>query len=402
MNSELLLPVGNIQMAQAAIHNGANAIYVGMPGFNARGRTHDHNFDELKQIIELCHLYDVHVHVAFNILIFQNEIDRAMETLQEVLKLNPDALIIQDLGIVRLVRSLAPNQVIHGSTQMTITNHEAISLLDDLKIERFVLGRENSLSEIRMIKEKTTKELEVFVHGALCVAYSGQCFTSEAIGGRSANRGQCAQSCRLEYDLIVDDKKVDLLDSKYLVSPQDLCGIDDIPKLKELGIESFKVEGRLKSPEFVASVAHSYRKAIDQYDSEEAKKNKEIMALTYSRGFFNGWIDGVNHQKLVDGTYSSNRGLFVGHVLRVTGTSVLVESETEIFPGDGVLIAKGDKQFGANIYEVSKNNKGYILRFQNSADLKIIEPGFKVFINSREKLYKEIKRFRNIQSKRRR
>lgn len=392
MNSELLLPVGNIQMAQAAIHNGANAIYVGMPGFNARGRTHDHNFDELKEIIELCHLYNVHVHVAFNILIFQNELERAMMTLKEVLKLNPDALIIQDLGIVNLVRKLAPKQVIHGSTQMTITNHEAIELLDDLNIERFVLGRENSLSEIKIIKENTNKELEVFVHGALCVAYSGQCFTSEAIGGRSANRGQCAQSCRLEYDLIVDDKKVDLLDTKYLVSPQDLCGIQDIPKLVDLGIESFKVEGRLKSPEFVATVAHSYREAIDNFDLKRVSESKQRMALAYSRGFYNGWLDGVNHQKLVDGTYSSNRGLFVGKVLRVTGSSVLVESSSEILPGDGILIVKGDKKLGANVYEVTKNNKGYILRFQNSVDLKVLEPDFKVFINSREKLYKEVKK----------
>ncbi len=205
-HAELLLPVGNISMALAAIHNGANAIYVGMPGFNARGRSYDHDFEELKEIIDTCHLYNVQVHVAFNILIFQDELAQAAQSLVKLLKLHPDALIVQDIGLVGLIKKIAPEQVIHGSTQMTVTNYEAIELLEDLDIKRFVLGRENSLDEITKIREMTEKELEVFVHGALCVAYSGQCFTSEALGGRSANRGQCAQSCRFDYELIVDCK----------------------------------------------------------------------------------------------------------------------------------------------------------------------------------------------------
>ena len=227
--SELLLPVGDMFMCLAAIHNGADAIYVGMPHFNARGRTTDFEVAELKEMIEICHLYGVRVNLAFNVVIFQDEIPAVISLLKEVLPLGPDALIVQDVGLAKMVREMAPNQVIHGSTQMTVTNHEAMSLLNDLKIKRFVLGREVSLPEMRAIKEKTDRELEVFVHGALCVAYSGQCFTSESIGGRSANRGQCAQSCRLEYEMIVDGEKRDLGDLKYLGSPIYLFGISVVP-----------------------------------------------------------------------------------------------------------------------------------------------------------------------------
>src|SRR5579885_2367839 len=204
MRPELLLPVGNAEMALAAIHNGADAIYVGFPGYNARGRSVDLEVQELKQIIDTCHLHGVKVNLAFNIVIFEDELAKVVPLLEQILPLKPDAVIVQDLGIARLLRRMAPHQTIHASTQMTVTNPDAIALLEDLGIRRFVLGRENSLKEIELIRAQTDKELEVFVHGALCVSYSGQCFTSESIGGRSANRGQCAQSCRFGYELYVD------------------------------------------------------------------------------------------------------------------------------------------------------------------------------------------------------
>ena len=217
MNSELLLPVGNMEMCMAAVHHGADAIYVGVPFFNARGRSSDLSIEELKEMIDFCHLYGVKVNLAFNVVIFQNEIPKVISLLEEILPLNPDAFIVQDLGLAKIIRTMAPHQRIHASTQMTVTNTDAIKLLQDLGIDRFVLGRENSLSEIKLIREQTEKELEVFVHGALCVAYSGRCFTSESLGGRSANRGQCAQSCRLEYELYVDDVKKETGDKKYFV-----------------------------------------------------------------------------------------------------------------------------------------------------------------------------------------
>lgn len=390
--SELLLPVGNMNMCLAAIHNGADAIYVGMPNFNARGRTTDFEVAELEEMIETCHLYGVKVNLAFNVVIFEEEFSEVVKLLTQVLPLAPDALIVQDVGLAVLVRAMDPNQIIHGSTQMTVTNHEAMTLLDDLSIKRFVLGREVSIPEMKAIKEKTDRELEVFVHGALCVAYSGQCFTSESIGGRSANRGQCAQSCRFEYDLIVDGKNHDLGDKKYLVSPKDLCGISQIPELVDLGIDSFKVEGRLKTPEYVASAAKNYSEAIDKKLNKKTFTQKNIedakreMGLTYSRGFFSGWLDGVDHQQLVDGTYGAHRGVEIGRVVSINSKSIKIKSDyLKLKKGDGVLLAStinGRKiELGGMLYDVATKGSELELFFSRDFDLKKIRPGFKVYFN---------------------
>ena len=390
--SELLLPVGNMNMCLAAIHNGADAIYVGMPHFNARGRSVDFSIDELKEMIETCHLYGVKVNLAFNVVIFESEFSEAHDLLTRVLPLAPDAIIVQDVGLARMIRLMAPEQILHGSTQMTVTNHEAMSLLSDLEIKRFVLGREVSMPEMRAIKEKTDRELEVFVHGALCVAYSGQCFTSESIGGRSANRGQCAQSCRFEYEMLVDGEKRDLGDKKYLVSPKDLCGITQIPELLDIGINSFKVEGRLKTPEYVAAAAKNYNEAIDaklghkNFNQQKIEAAKLEMGLTYSRGFFSGWLNGVDHQQLVDGTYGAHRGVEIGSVLTINPKSIVIESSYQkLKKGDGVLLASsinGKKiEVGGMLYDVKNNGKNVELFFARDFDLKKIKTGFTVYFN---------------------
>ena len=388
MNSELLLPVGNMEMCLAAVHYGADAIYVGVPFFNARGRTTDFTLEDLKEMIDLCHLYGVRVNLAFNVVIFQNEFPKVIELLKEILPMGPDAFIVQDLGLAKLIRSMAPNQRIHASTQMTVTNPDAIKLVDDLGIDRFVLGRENSLSEIKLIREKTDKELEVFVHGALCVAYSGQCFTSESLGGRSANRGQCAQSCRLEYELYVDDVKKDLGNKKYLVSPKDLMGISEIPALKEIGINSYKVEGRLKTPEYVATAAKNYREVIDGAPVNLEKRVQDL-STTYSRGFFSGWLNGVNHQELVDGTFSSHRGLEVGRILENRKRTILVSSKVPLLAGMGLLFA-GKEELGSKIFSVQKVGANYEVELL-SKNLNI-EIGNIVYLNSNEPVEKDLKK----------
>lgn len=392
MKSELLLPVGNMKMCLAAIHNGADAIYVGVPNFNARGRTHDFTIEELKEMIELCHLYGVRVNLAFNVVIFEDELASARDLIEKILPLSPDAFIVQDLGLAKLIRQISPTQRIHGSTQMTVTNHEAMKLLDDLKIDRFVLGRENSLSEIKIIRENTEKELEVFVHGALCVAYSGQCFTSESIGGRSANRGQCAQSCRLEYEMYVDDVKTDLGNKKYLVSPQDLCGIEEVPELKAIGVNSFKIEGRLKTPEYVATTAKNYREVLDGAPVQYQKRATEL-AMTYSRGFFSGWLNGVNHQKLVEGSYSAHRGIEVGRIKEFkAGKIVVVESKNEIKAGQGLLFA-GVTEHGDKVFEARKTGPQlYEVKLLHSELIQKLKPNLRVFINSDEKTEREIQK----------
>ncbi len=388
MKSELLLPVGNMAMCLAAVHHGADAIYVGVPFFNARGRTTDLSFVELKEMIDLCHLYGVKVNLAFNVVIFQNEFPKVIEVLKEILPMGPDAFIVQDLGLAKLIRTMAPHQRIHGSTQMTVTSTDAIKLVDDLKIDRFVLGRENSLPEIKLIRESTDKELEVFVHGALCVAYSGQCFTSESLGGRSANRGQCAQSCRLPYELYVDDVKKEMGDKKYLVSPKDLMGISEVSALQNMGVNSFKVEGRLKTPEYVASTAKNYREVLDG-ESLNLEKRTQELATTYSRGFFSGWLNGVDHQQLVDGTYSAHRGIEVGTIVEIKNKKIMVNSSADLKAGMGLLFI-GKEEMGSKIFSSLRIGKNFEVELVTK-NLKL-EKGQKVFLNSNEVKDKDYQR----------
>ena len=388
MKSELLLPVANMSMCLAAIHNGADAVYFGVPFFNARGRTTDFSLDELKEMIDLCHLYGVKTNLAFNVVIFQHEFPKVIEMLEQIIPMGPDAFIVQDLGLASLIRKLAPLQRIHASTQMTVTNPDAIKFVNDLSIDRFVLGRENSMSEIKLIREQTDKELEVFVHGALCVAYSGQCFTSESLGGRSANRGQCAQSCRLEYELYVDDKKKEMGEKKYLVSPKDLMGISEIKELEQIGVNSFKVEGRLKTPEYVASTARNYRDVLDGGDLNLKQRAMELSS-TYSRGFFTGWLKGVDHQQLVEGSYSAHRGLEVGIIKEVKKKTFVMETTTQLEAGMGLLLVNND-EVGSKIFAVQKVGKNLEIELLQK-NLNLVK-GMKVYLNSDEGLDKELQK----------
>lgn len=339
-------------------------------------------------MIDLCHLYGVRTNLAFNVVIFEHEFPKVIELLEKILPMGPDAFIVQDLGLASLIRKMAPHQRIHASTQMTVTNPDAIKLLDDLKIDRFVLGRENSLPEIQLIREQTDKELEVFVHGALCVAYSGQCFTSESIGGRSANRGQCAQSCRLEYELYVDDVKKDLGDKKYLVSPKDLMGIEEVPALKAVGVNSFKIEGRLKTPEYVAATARNYREVLDGGELKLSQRTREL-ASTYSRGFFTGWLKGVDHQNLVDATYSAHRGLAVGTIREVRKKTIILDSSTELKAGQGLLFV-GKEEIGAKIFQVGRSGGSWEVELLQK-NLLLIK-GMQVYLNSDETLDRELQK----------
>lgn len=390
--SELLTPVGNLEMCKAAIHNGTDAIYVGTPNFNARGRSKDFSEAELKEIINLCHLYKVKVFIAFNVLIFEKELEIVIKTLKKIIKLSPDAIIVQDLSLVKIINKIAPSQVVHASTQMTTTSSQAIKFLDDLDIKRFVLGRENSISDIKKIKDETDKEIEVFVHGALCVAYSGQCFTSEGIGGRSANRGQCAQSCRFSYDMYVDGKKHDLVDQKYLVSPQDLCGIEEIPKLKEIGVDSFKIEGRLKTPEYAAYVTSLYKQKMNDTSKVITQKEYQNLGVTFSRGFFPGWLNGVDHQNLVPATFSSHRGVEIGKIERIDRKHVLIRTSYFIKNGLGLLfVTKDGIETGDFVYSSTKNSSDlFKVSLSKEFSLKKLKIGSTVYINSDPTLKSEI------------
>ncbi|MBI3192619.1 MAG: U32 family peptidase, partial [Pedosphaera parvula] len=277
---ELLAPAGDWDCAEGAVEDGADAIYFGLEKFNARMRAHNFTEADLPRLMEFLHRRGVRGYVSFNTLVFANELAEAEQSLRAIIAAGVDAAIVQDVGVCRLIRQLSPDFPIHASTQLTITSAAGVDFARELGCNLVVLARECSLQEIGKLQEVlgsgvssdiadrksqiANLPLEVFVHGALCVAYSGQCLTSEALGGRSANRGECAQACRMPYELIADGRLVPLGDRKYLLSPQDLAGLELLPELLRLGVASLKIEGRLKTPEYVANITRIYRQALDR------------------------------------------------------------------------------------------------------------------------------------------
>ncbi len=393
---ELLAPVSSFAMCQAAVHNGADAIYVGVPHWNARGRAQDLSLHELREMIEFCRLRDVRVFFAMNVLVFEKELQDLPPYLMELVRLEPDAFITQDVGLARLIRQICPQQELHASTQMTLASAEAVQCVEDLDFRRVVLARELSLPEIRQIHDQVRLELEVFVHGALCVSYSGQCLTSESFGGRSANRGQCAQSCRLPYTLWVDGKKHDTRGRHFLFSPQDLCALDEVHELAQIGVHSLKIEGRLKSAEYVAAVTASYRSQLDR--GSVLLSQRETLDALFSRGLFTGWLRGTDHQKLVNGFYSSHQGVQVGEVVRVERTGVRVRwlaNAPACQAGDGVVFVQATtrQELGGRLYAVGKTDAfGTLLEFRHDLNLQEIENSWQVWRNDSPALESQVRR----------
>jgi putative protease len=367
---ELLAPAGDEEALRAAVANGADAVYFGLSDFNARHRATNFTLEQLPETMQYLHENNVRGYVTFNTLVFSDELPRAVEFLTAIIRAGADAFIVQDLGIVRLIKRLAPGFPVHGSTQMTLSEARGIEFVRRLGVERVILARELSTKEIGRITAETPMPLEVFVHGALCVAYSGQCLTSEALGGRSANRGQCAQACRQPYQLLVDGKPVDLGDKAYLLSPQDLAAYDLVGDLAKLGVTSLKIEGRLKSAHYVAATTQAYRAALDATKEgrpfQITPRQELDLTQSFSRGFTHGFLDGVNHQELVEGRFPKNRGVRIGTVAAVLPDGVLVEvdpklsgmdigEELPLKPGDGVVFDEGhpeqDEQ-GGRVFSV--------------------------------------------------
>jgi putative protease len=385
--AELLAPAGNWECVRAAVANGADAVYFGLPRFNARLRADNFSDEELTELVTFCHRHGVKAYVAFNTLVFTAELEAAAEQLRICNRAGVDALIVQDVGLVRLAAAITPELPIHASTQMTITSPEGVEFARELGIRRAVLARELSLRELAKFRTESEATLplplEVFVHGALCVAYSGQCLTSESLGQRSANRGECAQACRMPYELLVDGAVKDLGDRRYLLSPQDLAAVNELPHLLELGVTSFKIEGRLKSPEYVAAVCQVYRKALDaaveQREANLTPADRYQLEMTFSRGLYSGWMHGVNHQELVPARSGKKRGPFAGRVERIGRDFVELRSATELKPGDGVVFDTGgdtNAEQGGRIYQV----KGGRLFFQHGLiDFGRIKPGDRVW-----------------------
>jgi putative protease len=449
---ELLAPAGDWECAKAAIENGADAIYFGLERFNARMRAHNFTEADLPRLMEFLHRRGVKGYVTFNILVFENEMAEAEQYVRAIIAAGVDAAVVQDVGICRLIRRISPDFPIHISTQMTITSAAGMEFARELGCNLVVLARECSLKEIEAIQSSQLAgyqlstinyplPVEVFIHGALCIAYSGQCLTSEALGGRSANRGECAQACRMPYELIADGKPVPLGDRKYLLSPQDLAGLEVLPELVRIGVASLKIEGRLKSPEYVANITRIYRGALDRLGAKSLDSSSRLkegltdkseldqslltsaatlskvalsgearvtnddhykMEMAFSRGLYTGWFRGTNNQQLVHGRFGKKRGVFLGDVSRVEGECVCVRLQGPLKPGDGVVFDAGHpegEEEGGRVYEVrspkSEVRSGQVaeLRFgRGDIDFKRIHVGDKLWKTSDPELERRLRR----------
>ena len=276
----------------AAVEAGADAVYFGLKHFTARAKV-GFALAELPEVMQTLHRRGVKGYVTVNTLVFDHELAEAARTLAAIAAADADAIIVQDLAVAQLARGIAPELDVHGSTQMSITSAEGVALAQQFGVRRVVLARELSLEEVRAIRAQTDCELEIFVHGALCVSYSGQCFSSEAWGGRSANRGQCAQACRLPYDLVVDGQLQPLGDARYLLSPGDLYALRQMPEIVRAGVSALKIEGRYKDANYVALTTAAYRQAVDEaWAGSPAQHRPQGRAAISSRSTPAGWVRG--------------------------------------------------------------------------------------------------------------
>ncbi len=347
---EIMSPAGYWPQLRAAVEAGADAVYFGLKHFTARAKV-GFQPDELPEVMKTLHQRGVRGYVTFNTLVFEHELDEAAQALALIAAAGADALIVQDLGIVKLARQIVPDMELHASTQMSITNAQGVQLAQSFGLKRVTLARELSLEELRAIAAETDCELEIFVHGALCVAYSGQCFSSEAWGGRSANRGQCAQACRLPYELQVDGRIEPLADARYLLSPGDLFALRQIPEIVEIGVTALKIEGRYKDADYVALTTRAYRQAVDAawHGRKVNVSRQEELQLeqVFSRGLAPHFLTGTNHQAVVQGRTPRHRGVCLGRVARVERNGILIEpgEAHNIAPlkaGDGVVFDAAD------------------------------------------------------------
>jgi putative protease len=383
---EILSPVGYWPQLHAAMDAGADAVYFGLTHFTARAKV-GFTLAELPEVMRMLRGRGVKGYVTYNSLVFDSELSAAARGLAAIAEAGADAIIVQDLAVVKLAREIAPGLEIHGSTQMSITSADGVRVAQDLGVSRVVLARELSLKEIAAIRAQTDCGLEMFVHGALCVSYSGQCFSSEAWGGRSANRGQCAQACRLPYEMIVDGVARPLADSRYLLSPGDLYALREIPEIVNLGVSGLKIEGRYKDEAYVALTTRAYRAAVDEAcagrEPSVTPLEESQLEQVYSRGLGPWFLTGTNHQTVVKGRSPRHRGVRMGQVARVTHDGVTVDFDEKLKPGDGIVFDAADwrspqePEEGGRVYEVvPAGDRKVELRFGNGVlNTARIRPG---------------------------
>ena len=380
---ELLAPAGNMENLKYAVMAGCDAVYLGLKKFGARAFSSNFSDSEFIEAVNYCHLYGVKVYVTLNTIIYDYEVEDFLKTVDFIHKNNADAVLIQDLGMLDLVRKTYPNLEVHASTQMHIHNLDGVKVLEKLGIKRAVLARETSIDTIKYIKENSNIELEVFVHGALCVSYSGECLMSKFIGGRSGNRGECAGACRLSYD-VVDCNNNILNKNKYPISTKDLNTIYYIDKLIESGVASLKIEGRMKSKEYVYMVVKLYRDTIDNYyktgrvivNEDDLIKLKKIFNREYTKGF----LFNINNNELINSYRPNHMGVKVGKVLNYKNGYATILLTDHVSIGSGLrVLSKNNKDVGILVNEFYKNNK--LVKDAYRDDIISIKVHDKVFKN---------------------
>lgn len=381
---ELLAPAGNFECEVQAINNGANAIYLGGSLFSARAFADNFDVDEVKKAIEYAHLRNVKVYITINTLLNEFEIEKAFEMAKTYYDLNVDAILVQDLGLLSLLRTRLPDLEVHASTQMHIHNIEGVRTCKKLGIKRVVVARESSLDFIQEACKEDI-EIETFVHGAICVSYSGECLMSSLTKNRSANKGMCAQCCRLKYELYENDKPVNT-DTKYLLSPKDMFLLEDIPALISAGVSSLKIEGRMKSSAYVGYVTRLYREAIDAYYANEkyilTNEKIEKLKVLFNRGFTNTYLKN-DKSILFHNERPNHMGILIGKVIKTSGLKTFIKLDRDIKQFSGIRVVSANEDAGLILNSIKVKDRLVAKAYKN----EVIEVNLKTPVKVNDKVY---------------
>lgn len=394
MKHELLVPVGSFKALIAAINNGADAVYLGGKKFGARAYAENFSLEEIEKSTKMCHLYGVKIYITVNTLIYESEFSEVVSYVKELHKIGVDALIMQDIGLINVVHQILPNLEIHASTQMHNNSSEVVPFLEKLGIKRIVFARELSLSYINNIK--TELEKEVFIHGSLCISYSGQCLFSSAILCRSGNRGECAGMCRLPYQIYENGKALKT-NGDYILSPKDLCTVDKFKELMESNIKCFKIEGRMKSPEYVGIVTKIYRTLMNQYENgKKLEVNAEDMTLLkaiFNRDYTEGFL--FNDNDILNNIRPNHMGIYIGKVTSVTRRNIGITLDYPLEQFSGIRFRESNIGLTVNFLYNAKNeliNKGKTsetIYLDNTFNLKTKDEVYLTMPNYHEKDFVE-------------
>lgn len=396
---ELLSPAGNKETLYYAVHGGCDAVYVSTTSYTARKYAQNFTLEELKEAVKYCHLYGVKLYVTVNTIIYEREVKDFIKYIKYLYERDVDALIMQDLGMIKLVNELFPDFEIHASTQFHTHNEEQVKLLESLNVKRVVLARELSLQEINNIK--TPLEKEIFIHGALCVSYSGQCYFSSKFLQRSGNRGECAGMCRLPYELYEKNNKIKT-DGQFLLSPKELCTIENLKDILDSNIASLKIEGRMKKEEYTYYVTKIYKKLIEKYYNHEdmtlEESDLKTLELLYNRKFTKGYLNNNKNNEFINIKSPKHQGIVLGKVLETTKDKIKIKLQEELNQNDGIRFSNNEGMIANFIYNekdmlISHANKNQVIYLDNKVKLK--EKGI-VLKTQDDKLIKDLK---NIKEK---